>query len=811
MAAYDNFIREFPETANGEPEKVAAYAYAKMTSAQRGNVSFGQFSKDFFQEEGILTPEADDNFFTETGKKVVTGAMKIPGAIYDSMKDDREFKDVGSVDDEYMRANQTVMAPQRGVGQRMTDIFGDDDDITKAYIAENPTHKPMRDSGDNLYFVDEEGNNMGYPNPPGLFDRQSVDRGVGSMLAFAPAAGLSFGAGVASGAVARGLTAFGANTVTDAATQVAGGSDLDEIDVARSLMVGGITAVPEFLAIPMAKGLSNLTRGLKAKYEFGSLTSPLKKRDPQGVIEMGRQVAKEFDMDLTDAQALKFGKAYIQYGDGALSQVAGAPGSSGARVNTQSMLDEAAFGTQNLQSQKMIVPGTQGIDDVADLPPATARAQAAQSSVKVAEENVSQAPLGTNPRMAGAINDRKTIENVDKMIDALGPGFRSGDKPQVAMARAQRAILTQLRRDKAEIDALYAPAREPGNDLRISPDELHSNTVVQDKAFPDGFTVKGKEFSGRTSQRMLQALQDNGITKLKMNKQTRSLLNTIDAEWDEATTFNQLIGKRDEFEQFFGNAKKGTTDFRALTIMRKEWNTMIRDGLDAVVFNLKDQPGRNAYSAAASALKGDELYTQFAKHFKDSDFAGGVVKKIVEAKNVTSHQLAIEQLNNIMLGVDGYSKATASTIAKGIREVLGPQSEGWTSVRQAALRTLTMEGGEPLVGKALAANLTDFLDGKGASLARTLYTKKELGYLRKFNAGVKGNYSDKDISAAVVRNVENRVFSTAPNWIQKFIHNFFDRRANAASIQIPSAVMNPMGVSPVVATATGEAYERQSQ
>lgn len=149
--------------------------------------------------------------------------------------------------------------------------------------------------------------------------------------------------------------------------------------------------------------------------------------------------------------------------------------------------------------------------------------------------------------------------------------------------------------------------------------------------------------------------------------------------------------------------------------------------------------------AAISQLKQSrEIFSRYAAKFRQNptryrggkplpDPVGKFVEKVV-AQNPTG-----EEVMNALLGAKNLNRQGGARLAERILEILGPDSEGWQSIRQEAfgrlLKTNTLNGKEILSGqKSLTALNEAIRDNE--SLMRTLFSSEELGTMRRFFAQV---------------------------------------------------------------------------
>lgn len=79
-------------------------------------------------------------------------------------------------------------------------------------------------------------------------------------------------------------------------------------------------------------------------------------------------------------------------------------------------------------------------------------------------------------------------------------------------------------------------------------------------------------------------------------------------------------------------------------------------------------------------------------------------------------------------GVPG-TRAGAVNEAKAAKGLLGESSEEWSMLRQAAVQRLTDRGAN---AAKMVKDIGEFTNGRGAGLARELFSPEEIGQLRRF-------------------------------------------------------------------------------
>lgn len=167
-----------------------------------------------------------------------------------------------------------------------------------------------------------------------------------------------------------------------------------------------------------------------------------------------------------------------------------------------------------------------------------------------------------------------------------------------------------------------------------------------------------------------------------------------------------------------GSDPQGAAEVRTIVRAMDEWvgeafEKSLIHGDDAALDNI-----RNARSLW------QQYKTTFSKQGRHDD-AGGIMERIVET------DMGPQEAANLLYGAGkvGLRKESAR-VAKRLRSVLGPDSPEFASIRSGAFqRALAMDGANELGPRASATRLVDF---SKTDLARSLYTAKELGQMRRF-------------------------------------------------------------------------------
>jgi hypothetical protein len=130
-------------------------------------------------------------------------------------------------------------------------------------------------------------------------------------------------------------------------------------------------------------------------------------------------------------------------------------------------------------------------------------------------------------------------------------------------------------------------------------------------------------------------------------------------------------------------------------------------------------------------------YANYQRTFRPQgagDDVGAAMRRIIE-RNATPEEIANMLYGSSRTGSTGLS----SRLAQRLEDTLGRDSDAWSAVRQAAWMRVSQprtQGGDVDPAKA-AANILDFTDGAGRSLAQRLFTREELGAMRQHATGIR--------------------------------------------------------------------------
>ncbi|MGH1374502.1 MAG: hypothetical protein ACRBBW_20870 [Cellvibrionaceae bacterium] len=165
-------------------------------------------------------------------------------------------------------------------------------------------------------------------------------------------------------------------------------------------------------------------------------------------------------------------------------------------------------------------------------------------------------------------------------------------------------------------------------------------------------------------------------------------------------------------------------------------------GDDAALQNLKS--AREVFSEYAKMFRQNPLKTKSGRSIPNRE--GAFIERVVEA-NPTA-----EETVNAIFGASNFSNTGGARMAVKFKEIMGGDSDGWQAVRRHAIHRLIKTNkvnGEHFVSGSKTSTAIETALEKNASLVKEVFSKEELGLLKRFAAHVKRTQPD------LVRSREN--------------------------------------------------------
>lgn len=534
-----------------------------------------------------------------------------------------------------------------------------------------PNLKFSKDKFDNV-IVDGSayGGGVGYLNLPGISIRDLADMGF-QVASFTPAGKAGAAAkSILGRAAAVGGASAATETGMDLANQASGGTDdvsLKNVDKGNVAIAGAGGAFFE--------GIGNIAARYLPKFrKTGEITDDIR--------NAFRTVAKEKGIDpdtITDDMM----RSFMQSAE-------------------DSVKPEAMGGAQ--ASSEFGIPYTKG-----------------QLS-----KNVKQLNLEDSMRHGAAGS---------KAQDVMQTFEESQQKPAIAAARARTQA--NLSGGKATIES----ATDAGETVR---EGLKSRATTLDQAISDAYDSVGKAYLSPKSmsdlgKKIIKASKSTDfIADPKLAPASTGLVNDFKTFTDfldnaggraKAFPIKRIEDMRRRINAYASSAAN-PTDKRQVVILKKAFDDYLDSAVDNALFS-GDQTALDALKKARG------LRAEYARQFQRvdtatksgravKDQAGDVIERIIAADPTD------EQVVNYVFGASKLGgRQAGAKVASKLKDVLGPDSKEWASIREAGFLRLTEpRTGQDVSGRIFRNRLTEALRDS-PTLMDTLYTKQEQALMQR--------------------------------------------------------------------------------
>lgn len=273
------------------------------------------------------------------------------------------------------------------------------------------------------------------------------------------------------------------------------------------------------------------------------------------------------------------------------------------------------------------------------------------------------------------------------------------------------------------LEGLKSAASQAKQAYRSAYDDVGSLFVKNEAA--DGLTdrlsravsTQGQRLSERATPKAMEALEivQEGIDKLTPGTKGFSMK----AFDDQRKLINSLYSKNMD-----------GADKRALTIVKNELDNWFYSSVDDSL--LKGNPEQLKQLEKARGMMAD-----YMNRFQSKESSKKVVADILN-KDVTP-----EEFTNMIVGVNGYSKASAANAVKAFKDAVGEGSEAFQALQANVLEKLVVGGVDPKTGRAvlkgyegLVGTFNEAFNKKGASMMKALFDNKTANEIKSLMRSV---------------------------------------------------------------------------
>jgi len=198
-------------------------------------------------------------------------------------------------------------------------------------------------------------------------------------------------------------------------------------------------------------------------------------------------------------------------------------------------------------------------------------------------------------------------------------------------------------------------------------------------------------------------------------------------------------------------------DKAATRTVKQAFDEWLDDSVDKALFS-----GDETSIDALKAARAESRYYLGITNPKSGDAAGAAVKRMQEG------DATAEQVANWLYGADIVSpNLNAPSVAGRVKTLLGPMSPEWSAVRASAWRRLVDDLGTGDLRSAtmMAKRLDNFLNNKGSSLSKVLFSDAERSRMRAFSEVLKRTVTPRDAtnpsrSAFMLNNLMGGILTT---------------------------------------------------
>lgn len=209
-------------------------------------------------------------------------------------------------------------------------------------------------------------------------------------------------------------------------------------------------------------------------------------------------------------------------------------------------------------------------------------------------------------------------------------------------------------------------------------------------------------------------------------------LNALFREADQGTVpFMQLERGRQVINRYIRTAQRGANeaDTSALRAALSGYDQMVDDAMTAALF----EGDKETIDTAARSAR--EAWKRYSQQFTGDSASAKFVQKMVD-EDASTDDMVRWLFSSGKLGSGKFN----STLAKGIKDILGETSDEWGMVRQAAFRQLWQkpEGTVQYGPQAMSTRINEFLNSPATrGLANEVFTRDQIAKMRRYASALK--------------------------------------------------------------------------
>lgn len=337
----------------------------------------------------------------------------------------------------------------------------------------------------------------------------------------------------------------------------------------------------------------------------------------------------------------------------------------------------------------------------------------------------------------GTVDDFAAFERGRR--GALGPTVErsireAGDSQDDAMRGAAERISRGMADDMPadQLDAAVA-AREGLVTRRDA--ALSAAREGYDALEAAGGGVSGKRMAG-VGSRIEQQVNQSGF-RLSPNAHPNATgavdeLNQIFARGEKGSVpFMEIERGRQAINRYLRTARRGANEADATAVQR------VLDAYDQEVDDIMTTAlidgSKEQIEGLAKNARG--LWRDYAQTFTGKGATSRFIQKMID-EDASTDDMVKWLFSSGKLGTGRFN----STLAKGMKEVLGPDSGEWKMIQQAAFRQMWQkaEGTTQWGPQKISSNINEFLNSPATrNMAREIFTPEQIKTMRRYSAALK--------------------------------------------------------------------------